>query len=874
MKKSKLLISVLALMGTMIVTSCDNMPFDLNQYISQQGSESTSSLDSKGSDDIITSDFTSDSTSDFSNDSTSLSNDDSSSSDVTSSSEEPTSDSSESVSSSTTSSTMSSDTSSSSEDPTPVIPTEFKAKAKYYYDQFGLNQKAYFTENGEYIAFEDENTSIYLGTYVDDTNTFSDDSSEKYRFALLNDGHLILMNANDNVDDPSDDVIYSLLEETGISETINANQYDPYYYFEINDDEGKLLSKKAAGSPYFELDKKYRNIYQSAIPSCIVNQIYLLNGDVTLPTSIFGKEIQCVSSIASAWYESTSINSITVLEGVTKIDDSAFAFCSNLTSINLPQSIKEIGATAFKSSTSLTEITLPDNIQNFNLAFLNNSSLTKIILSSRECDTFINIPAASIADKTLEFIKNSDTKYNTIEEAFLKESYVNVLYDLVSKGDDLNARTFSLESEELPQGKTLAFPITNVGVKPVIRNINSSSANEQAYVESNLYSQLKLTSDLHVYGTIQIAAMVNSTNQPVQGHITGKFAQIDLNGHTLTIEDGGRIECNGKIIDSSLEKKGKIDVKSGGTIISNFIVDDFFGGSHCAERYFGNVTPFNKYRMSYIEPSTTIHYGAKYQGYCVLYASRTHNETMQNIIGEGGLFELEDQDAYIVKSVDGTSRNEIIETHGNVKTNVMSIDISGINISTEKILFPLPRHYTINICDGTFTLDTKLKVLPGAEVNVLEDATLKLNSQVIVYDEFWDYNNPSEYEEHYVCGEGEGKQNTHQKSAHNFPYYDSNADCTLVKDGHDNPGKVTINGNVIFGESKDLTLAGDIHTDEANLSRVQKLFEDVKDRVSFALDSNEGIGKSMTTFERCFTISKTSLNIYVDTVLKVSLTNS
>ena len=49
--------------------------------------------------------------------------------------------------------------------------------------------------------------------------------------------------------------------------------------------------------------------------------------------------------------------SYTIPDGVTKIDDYAFEYCSYLTSITIPESVTEIGFYAFNGCTSLTSLT-------------------------------------------------------------------------------------------------------------------------------------------------------------------------------------------------------------------------------------------------------------------------------------------------------------------------------------------------------------------------------------------------------------------------------------------------------------------------------------------------------------------------------------
>ena len=236
---------------------------------------------------------------------------------------------------------------------------------------------------------------------------------------------------------------------------------------------------------------------------------------------------------------------------------------------------------------------------------------------------------------------------------------------------------------------------------------------------------------------------------------------------------------------------------------------------------------------------------------------------------------MESEDAYIVKKVDGKTRNETISIYGNAHTNAMGISYIGMEAKTNNVLFPIPRHYTINICSGTFTLNTKLKVLPGAVINVMGDATVKFNysylgttkidAQVIVYDTYYDYND-EEGKKHHECG---------NHPQHAYPYYDKNVDPTLKgATPDDQPGKLTINGNLALGDVDCIALSGDIHTSKNNIQKLSTFIQDNQDRISFHIDSQEGCNKSVqnqhnpsqydNVFSVCFTMSKTKLNIIVD----------
>ena len=140
-----------------------------------------------------------------------------------------------------------------------------------------------------------------------------------------------------------------------------------------------LLCSLAANAHDFEVGGIYYNItsstnltvgvtYRGSSYSQYSNEY---NGAVTIPSTVtYNSNTYSVTSIGYyAFYDCSSLTSITLPEGVTSIGDYAFQYCSSLTSITLPEGVTSIGYYAFQSCRSLYKV-----INNSNLSLSKGSN--------------------------------------------------------------------------------------------------------------------------------------------------------------------------------------------------------------------------------------------------------------------------------------------------------------------------------------------------------------------------------------------------------------------------------------------------------------------------------------------------------------------
>ena len=169
------------------------------------------------------------------------------------------------------------------------------------------------------------------------------------------------------------------------------------------------IKDKTYAATYGKLTYEVRDDGTIKITDCDGNA----SGALTIPSTIGGKKVTSIGY--HAFYDGSSLTSITIPEGVTSIDSYAFDDCSSLTSINvsennknycsvdgvlfnkdkteliqypikkegtsykIPNSVTSIGDSAFRRCKNLTSITIPEGITSIGYdAFYMCSSLTSI----------------------------------------------------------------------------------------------------------------------------------------------------------------------------------------------------------------------------------------------------------------------------------------------------------------------------------------------------------------------------------------------------------------------------------------------------------------------------------------------------------------
>lgn len=99
--------------------------------------------------------------------------------------------------------------------------------------------------------------------------------------------------------------------------------------------------------------------------------------ELIIPSEIDGVKITAIGDFA--FYNCTSLESVTILDSVMSIGQGAFHRCTALTSVTIPNGVTSIGVRTFFLCSSLTSITIPNSVTSIGeQAFYDCTKLEKI----------------------------------------------------------------------------------------------------------------------------------------------------------------------------------------------------------------------------------------------------------------------------------------------------------------------------------------------------------------------------------------------------------------------------------------------------------------------------------------------------------------
>lgn len=405
--------------------------------------------------------------------------------------------------------------------------------------------------------------------------------------------------------------------------------------------------------------------------------------------------------------------------------------------------------------------------------------------NGKPSDSFISLDKTFITDTTLYAVFNSktldgDTNYNkyNLSDTINNTSSGTVDFNAGVAVGKLNlSNDFTwLDSEKkvflggattkttVNKGVTARF-LFNDGSESKKNEFNSESVYVEP-VEKNRQYTVVLQNDLIINGQMQVEGNYGvNTSGITQGVIAKEYICLDLNGHNITINNGGKLISDGLIIDSV--GTGQINVEGGGFLRTLAVIHDYRGGTITQSYVNNDVFPFQVYQLPYLRCKARVKYDqtngwGSLNGYVNAQAFRDvvvgdftilkgQQEFELNFIGPSNsnyFIKLDkpstyNEDSYV--DVIGYKENSINENKlysisqrikiiiNNCSVSIgefkFNIKVSGISISvdTSKYSLPISSFFDLEVKNSFLTLDKRIKFLPGSSLIVDKSSTTLLS---------------------------------------------------------------------------------------------------------------------------------------------------
>lgn len=286
--------------------------------------------------------------------------------------------------------------------------------------------------------------------------------------------------------------------------------------------------------------------------------------------------------------------------------------------------------------------------------------------------------------------------------------------------------------------------------------------------EENRQYTVVLQNDLIINGQMQVEGNYGvNTSGATQGVITKEYMCLDLNGHNITINNGGKLISDGLIIDSV--GTGQINVEGGGYLRTLAVIHDYRGGTMTQSYVNKDVFPFQVYQLPYLRCKARVKYDqtngwGSLNGYvnaqaftdvdAGLTVIKGQQEFELNFIGSSDsnyFIKLDkpstyNEDSYVdvigykENSIDETSANKLYSISQRIKIIInncsvsigefkfdIKVNIISVSVDTSKYSLPISSFFDLEVKNSFLTLDKRIKFLPGSSLIVDKYSTTLLS---------------------------------------------------------------------------------------------------------------------------------------------------
>lgn len=201
--------------------------------------------------------------------------------------------------------------------------------------------------------------------------------------------------------------------------------------------------KVVATDPDFQ-DKEF-GFYRINNEELMVSSYFGNSKDIVIPDSFQNYK---VTIVGRSLFNSADINSVTIPDSVTEIQDYSFAANKNLSKVTLSKNLKVIGNNAFWNCPALTSIELPASLKKIGVYAFSATGLTSVTIPESKTlsslDQFVFFQSKSLKEVTVPITITSiaDNTFDQCDSGLTIKAYSNS-YGLSY------ANKHNLKSEEL-----------------------------------------------------------------------------------------------------------------------------------------------------------------------------------------------------------------------------------------------------------------------------------------------------------------------------------------------------------------------------------------------------------------------------------------
>lgn len=288
----------------------------------------------------------------------------------------------------------------------------------------------------------------------------------------------------------------------------------------------------------------------------------------------------------------TKLTSVTLPEGLTRINNSAFANYQALENINIPNTVTVLAANAFESS-GIKEIIIPDSVKTIGSNCFKNSELESIILPDTDITLglgcFSYTPLKSIRlPNTLKALENSIFANSSLVSITIPDSVETIEYNFF-------AGCKSLETVVIPESVTSIGNRTFYGCT-ALKNIDLSTG--LTTISFDLFSGCTSLEKIDIPANvkeIQKNAFLNCTS----------LKEVNLPNGLTKIGDSAFVGCE-SLTSIAIPKSV---TSFGASVFNNYLKTVYFEGSEeewNAITFGANNTPLEQATIIFNSTGTTV----------------------------------------------------------------------------------------------------------------------------------------------------------------------------------------------------------------------------------------------------------------------------